>query len=435
MGEVIGFDPGAHFQMLEILSWVHRDTDIRGSFYGYHPPLGFLVPHSIQMLFGISPEISVQWTSFLAGLATFFFLRETLRHCRLLYKPSGIAFLYLASSMPIQVSVSTSINLDGIVLSMAAAVLCASIHMLWPSSIFEDPSQPDRPLPLRFGMADPLVRSAIHDCIVAMIALCSALAGAALTKFSGVVILAIPAFVAWAQPYGRGWWRRCSMGALGCALAIAIVFPYYFARYYMQEGKFFPLNTEWNAGGAVEDAITLRKKDPVHFFAELFKPTTVHAAQGPTFADTQVNRLADTWRDIWIRNQFAGKTTPGALRAGLVYMEIAPWLMLIGFFIFLMHSRRRTPWVRLGWVLVGFSLLQCAALIQYIYRVPYAGWYPAKGLYVLPSIWGIAYLIVSAFQDQRLIPKILRHRIPLLQQGLLCAVLIFVTVNHAIPAY
>ncbi|TSC96768.1 MAG: hypothetical protein Greene101449_1387, partial [Candidatus Peregrinibacteria bacterium Greene1014_49] len=374
-------------------------------------------------------------TSFLAGLAVFFFLRETLKHCRLLYRPSGIAFLYLASSIPIQVSVSTSINLDGIVLSLAAAVFCTSVHMLWPGSAFEDFHQPDRPLPLRFGMEDPLVRSRMHDCIVAMIALCSALAGAALTKFSGVVLLAIPAFVAWAQPYGRGWWRRTSIGAMGCALAIAMVFPYYFARYYAQEGRFFPLTAEWNAEGEVHDAIAARQKDPEAFFAELFAPTPVHAAQGPTFVDTNVNHLSDTWRDIWIRNQFIGETTPGALRMGLAYMGVAPWLMLIGFIIFLKRIGRRTPWIRLGWVLLGFSLLQCAALIQYIYRVPFAGWYPAKGLYILPSIWGITYLIVTAFSDHRIVPQILRRHIPLLQHALMGVVTVFVILNHGIPVY
>ena len=435
MGTVIGFDPGAHTHMLEILSWAHPDSDIHGSFYGYHPPLGFLIPHTIQILFGLSAENSVVWTSFLAALATFFLLRETLRHCNLLRRPSGIAFLYIVSSIPIQISALTSINLDGIVLAMATAVLCASVHIFWPDTVFEDAHQPERPLPLHFGMQDPIVQSQMHNYAIAIIALCTALAGAALTKFSGVLLLAIPVFVSWAQPYGHGWWKRCTVGAAGCALAIAIVFPYYHTRYYMQEGRYFPLNTEWDAGGAVQDAIAQREQDPGKFFTDLFSPSPVHAAQGITHPDDQTNRLADMWRDFWVRRISTGETTHSALRMGLLYMLLAPWLMLVGFILFLRNITRRNAWVRLGWVLLAFSLLQLAAMIHYIYRIPFAGWVPAKGLYVLPSIWGITYLIVNAFLDHRLIPKPLRGSLPKLQHVLMAAVLMFVAINHGIPVY
>ena len=49
--------------------------------------------------------------------------------------------------------------------------------------------------------------------------------------------------------------------------------------------------------------------------------------------------------------------------------------------------------------------------------------------------WGIAYLIVTAFQDQRLLPHRFRPWIPIMQRGAMGLVALFVIVNHAIPMY
>lgn len=433
LGTVIGFDPGAQIEMIDKLSWAVPDTPMHESFYGYHPPLGFLLARLIHLL-GASPEVSIQIVSFAASLLAFFFLRETLRHLQLLDRPSGMAFLYLTSSIPIQISVSTSMNLDVIILAMGSAVLCASVHLLWPHVGFKD-HEAQCPLPLRFDRHDPVLRERSYAHAIAGVATTAAIAFALLTKFSGILLLGIPPLAAWSQPYGYGWWKRCTLGTVACACAILIVFPYYYGRYYMQEGTFLPLNTEWTAKEDTERAIAKRNEDPVQFFVELFGPTSVHASAGPTHTDYDVNHLSDAWRDLWIRNQWTGNTTPRALQAGLLYMHVFPWLIFGGLLLFLERIRRRTPWIRLGWILVTFSILQVLALIQYIYRIPFAGYGPAKGLYILPTVWGIGYLAVMAFQEKRLVPKRFRHRTALLQHGLLLIVALFVVVNHVIPAY
>ena len=433
-GTVIGYDSGAHIEMVQRLTWAMPDTPIRETFYGYHPPLGFLVPRLLHLI-GFTPEHSIQIVSFAASLTAFFLLRATLKHLHLLSKPSGIAFLYIASSIPIQLSIATSVNLDVIVVAFAAATLYGAVRFLWPHAAFSD-AHPQYILPLRFHHSDPHQKNNYYDTTLAVLCSVTAIACAALTKFSGVLLLALLPLVALAQPFHRKWFQRCALGATACAMAMAFAFPYYYARYYIPEGKFFPLNTEWTVKEETERAIAKRDEDRTQFFKDLFHLHPAYAATDPEHSDGEINRLWDAWRDFWIRNMRTGQLrSDAALKVGLLYMHIALWLLPAGLLLFLQRVRRRTSWIRLGWVIVGFSLIQVAALVQYIYRIPYAGYGPAKGLYILPFAWGIAYLIVTAFQDQRLLPHRFRPWIPIMQRGAMGLVALFVIVNHAIPMY
>lgn len=434
MGEVIGFDPGAQIEMVQKLTWGVPDIPIRDTFYGYHPPIGFLMAHTIHLL-GPSPEVSIQIVSFAASLIVFFTMREILKWLHLLYRPSGIAFLYFSASMPIQISVSTSINLDILVLAMSTVTLACAVRLLWPSIAFNDTHLPTKPLPLSFGSEDTDTCKHRHETLLASFTMAAAVAGALLIKFSGLLLISIPPLVLLAAPRTRGWLCRGALAAVSCIAALSLVFPYYYNRYYIPEGKFFPLNTEWTAKEDVEKSIAKRNEDILRFYIELFKPTMVYAQQGPTYSDAEVNRLSDAWRDLWIRDGWTGDTHHAALKVGLAYSTGVPWLMAMGIIIFLRRVRRSTLWIRLGWVLLAFSAVQLVALVQYIYRIPFAGYGPAKGIYILPTIWGVSYLVVTAFQDQRLIPRIFQHHIPLLQHAFMCAVAAFVIVNHAIPAY
>lgn len=433
-GTVIGYDSGAQIEMVQRLTWAVPDTPIRETFYGYHPPLGFLAPRLLYLI-GFTPEHSIQIVSFAASLAAFFLLRAVLKHLHLLSKPSGIAFLYIASSIPIQLSIATSVNLDVIIVAFAAATLYGAVRFLWPHTAFSD-AHPQYVLALGFEHSDPLRKHHRHETALAVLGSVTAIACASLTKFSGVLLLVLLPLVALAQPFHRKWFRHCALGAVACTMAVALAFPYYYSRYYLQEGKFFPLNTEWAAQEETERAIIIRDEDRAQFFKDLFHLHPAYAATDPEYSDSQTNRLWDAWRDFWIRNTRTGQLrSDAAFNVGLLYMHVALWCLPAGLVVFLQRMKRRTAWIRLGWVLVGFSLIQIAALVQYIYRIPYAGYGPAKGLYILPFVWGIAYLVVTTFQDQRLLPKVLRPYTPAIQNILLCCVAVFVVINHAIPAY
>ena len=267
-GTVIGYDSGAHIEMVQRLTWAMPDTPIRETFYGYHPPLGFLVPRLLHLI-GFTPEHSIQIVSFAASLTAFFLLRATLKHLHLLSKPSGIAFLYIASSIPIQLSIATSVNLDVIVVAFAAATLYGAVRFLWPHAAFSD-AHPQYILPLRFHHSDPHQKNNYYDTTLAVLCSVTAIACAALTKFSGVLLLALLPLVALAQPFHRKWFQRCALGATACAMAMAFAFPYYYARYYIPEGKFFPLNTEWTVKEETERAIAKRDEDRTQFFKDLF---------------------------------------------------------------------------------------------------------------------------------------------------------------------
>lgn len=420
--------------MVQRLTWAVPDTPIRETFYGYHPPLGFLVPRLLYLI-GFTPEHSIQIVSFAASLAAFFLLRAVLKHLHLLSKPSGIAFLYIASSIPIQLSITTSVNLDVIIMAFAAATLYGAVRFLWPHAALLE-AHPQYVLALRFHHRDPLQKNCRFETVLAVLGSVAAIACASLTKFSGVLLLGLLPLVALAQPFHRKWFRHCALGATACAMAVAFAFPYYYARYYIPEGKFFPLNTEWAAKEETERAIAKRDEDRAQFFKDLLNVHPAYAATDPEYSDGETNRLWDAWRDFWIRNTRTGQLrSDAAFDFGLLYMHIALWLLPAGLMVFLRRVRRRAAWIRLGWVIVGFALIQVAALVQYIYRIPYAGYGPAKGLYILPFVWAIAYLIVTAFQDQRLLPKVLRRSLPKLQYVLMTAVWMFVVINHTIPVY
>jgi hypothetical protein len=420
--------------MVQRLTWAIPNAPIRETFYSYHPPLGFLLPRILHLI-GFTPEHSIQIISFAASLAAFFLLRATLKHLHLLSKPSGIAFLYITSSIPIQLSIATSVNLEVIIVAFAAATLYSAVRFLWPHTTFSD-AHLQYMLPLRFHDSDPHQKSHYYDTTLAVLGSVAAISCAALTKYSGVLLLTLLPLVALAQPFHRRWFRRCALGAATFVIAMAFTFPYYYSRYYIHEGKFFPINAEWTVKEEMEQAIAKRDEDRIQFFKDLFHLHPAYAATDPERTDAETNRLWDVWRDFWIRNTRTGQVrSVAALKVGLLYMHIASWLLPAGLLIFLQRVRRRTSWIRLGWVILGFSLIQIAAQVHYIYRLPYAGYGPGKALYILPFVWGIGYLVVTTFQDQRLLPKFLRGSLPKLQHALMTVVLIFVIVNHAIPVY
>lgn len=406
LGHEVGFDAGAHIEMLNLITWAHPETALKGSFYGYHPPMGFLLPRTLHLL-GFVPEVSVQIISFLAGLAAFFFLRLTLKEISALRTPRGTAFLVLSTGLPLSVYLLHSVNLDILILAEGAIVLFCCTRLFLR----------ERPEELSCG-----------DRWMAWFGLLSTLSFAMLTKFSGVLLLALPPIAAVVGCRSRQWLPRLAKVAVVILLALAMGLPYYGVRYYLSERTFFPNNGDWMVSGAFVEARTKRNTDPIGFFANLFAPNPVHREKGLAHRDYDVLRLSDTWRDYWLKDQFLGSSVPFSLELGSVYFFTAPWLLVLGGVALLRRRMDFTvPWRRLGRVVLLFGLFQFAALLVYLTLNPFAGWGPAKAIYIAPTIWGIAYLLTG------LVP---RDPLNARQQRTFAVLLVgFTLLNFILPVY
>ena len=406
LGREVGFDAGAHIEMLNLITWTNPETALKGSFYGYHPPMGFLLPRTLYLL-GFVPEVSVQIVSFLAGLVAFFFLRLTLKEIGVLRTPQGTAFLVLSTGLPLSVYLLHSVNLDVLILAEGAIVLfCCT----------------------RLFLRERSENLSCGDRWTAWFGLLSTLSFAMLTKLSGILLLALPPIAALVGSRPRRWLPRLAKATTVMLLALAMVLPYYGVRYYLSEHTFFPNNGDWMVGGAFVEARARRNADPVGFFVDLFAPNPVHREKGLAHRDYDVLHLSDTWRDYWLKDQFLGSSAPFSLEIGSVYFFAAPWLLALGGATLL---RRRINlsvlWRRLGRVVLFFGLLQFTALIVYLTLHPFAGWGPAKAIYITPTIWGIAYLLTGLVPRDPLTPRQQRTLTTLLTS--------FILLNFLIPIY
>lgn len=439
-GESWGFDSDAHRWMLQILSWGDPIVGVRESFFSYHPPLGFLLPRTL-MLTGFSDVVSIQLVSFVASLTAFFFLRATLKSLNLLYHPVSLAFLYITASIPLQVYMATSINLDAIILACASATLYCAVRIFWCKN----------------------TREQIVRLTLGLIAI---LTFSILTRFSGLILIAIPTLVALFSPQKKhqapstkfqknsklqnpnykksflgfenwdffGAWdlgfgifqklKLITASTLISVIALAVASPYYINRYYAQEGVLLPSNND----GWIEPYQVQRDTDRLTFVLnQLFAPLA--HAEGTPLEDFDFAgiRLFDTWNSIWARSTWFRAQSLPSIIVSMFYIVTMPFL-LVGGLIAYRKTKNRTPalWKALGRTLILFSLLQLLASIQFVYNKPYAPWHPAKAIYIAPVILGIGYLISNNLYT---LQSELGWKIAL---GF---VAMFIMLNHGVPVY
>lgn len=397
----MGFDAGAQLEAMERIAWL-GGIGVRDTFYSYHPPMGFLLPKSL-MLFGVSDVVSAQIVSFAAILAAFLFLRATLRRLALLHTSAGLALLYITFGLPMITFMGSSVNLDAIVFACGCAVLHWSIELFW-------------------GDDEPSRTTATMGIVVA-------LSIALLTKFSAVVLLVLPALAAATSQRRASLVLRVESAGAVCMLALLIVSPYYLVRYYHGEGKLLVSNTDFLIPEAVEESKQTRDANPAAFVGTLF--SSAPDEKQITETDYDAIRLWDAWRDFWVRNAFLGPSVPGGIMLGRAQLYASAWLLMLGAASVAMARwrRRRSPWLQLGGVLLPFSSLVIGALMFYLYQTPFAGWGPAKGIYIAPVALGIAYLIAAPLWSQ---DAGRRPQPPILLTSVLSA---FLLVNHLLPVY
>lgn len=414
-GKFIGFDVDPHLSHLASLRWTSFSPEIHSDFYVYQPPLGFLIPMVVRLL-GFGNGQSVQITSFVASLCSFFLIRETLRSLGLLLRTRSVIFLYVAFSLPIIVHLSTSINLDIVLLALTTAVilLCTTLWWKRPRSKWS------------------------RLMLYAMLCVC--LCAAMFVKFSGVLLLTIPPAAAFFSPQRA---RAVSVAVLISMLAAFIVFPYYEGRYYREAGTFFPNNGDLFQEFAekFQDARMMRDENRLAYVVRMFTPGPIARTQNPGYRDYSVMRFSDTWRDVWSGDVERIPMTSITAAIASFYLVIMPFLFLFGlagccFIICKSRTSKQDVQERnFGSLLLIITIINIVALLWYMYRNPVPDWRSGKGIYIAPALLGVAWILVHAdclclslrsrgakvFNRRRIIFIILTFA--------------FMIINHLVPVY
>ncbi len=402
-GQEAGFDTGAHLEMVTNLTWLNPTVDLGRFFYAYHPPLGFLMAHSITWL-GLSPVESVQILNFAASLIGFFAIRQTLKICGLIDHPAAIVFLYLFGSLPIELFLAWSINLDIVIAMYASLTILFSVRLFW------------------YEPAESQNRLWLGTTIAALIA------AGLLTKFSGLLLITIPLIVAVVRPHVTK--RLLLTAGLIAVSGLAIVAPYYATRYVAQTGRPFPTNLEIFDAGELEKVRADRSRHAAAFILDMFKPSPFHGAANEVVRDRDNIRLSDVWQDIWLKEKNLGPMSDSTRALGYLEETVAAFLMIAGLAGLVWHMRTDRLWDRFGLVLFGFGAVQMLAFIFYLWSQPVAGWAPTKGIYLAASLPLVAYSIA------RLVPVERKGRTEeLLQMASVTLVAILLVIHHFMPFY
>lgn len=399
-GMGIGFDGSHHIEMLAVYTWNNLTADLQQTAYSYHPPVGFLLARAI--FFALQdPIASIQVLSWLCSLIAFFALRGVLQKLDILHSARGTIFLYLTNAIPLMVFISVNINLDIIIFAITILVLGYAIRAYW-------------------------LEQSRRQYVLLHIWILIALVLGMLTKFSGLLLFAIPFLVAICNSNRQQLKLHIASSLAVSIFAAAAILPYYTVRYYKQTGSFFPSNTEWIIPDEMQAAKEARDADTAAFTKALFSPTSVHKDEGYTFRDYDNIRLSDTWRDFWVKDQYLGPTTTAAENTGVWLMKLSPLALVLGLGIFLFARKRVSPFMSLGWVLLLYSTVILGAFVKYLYDTPLAAWGPGKGIYIAALCLPIAYLLTQAFT--------LREH-PVLVRLSLFGTATLIVLTHALPMY
>lgn len=411
-GHEVGFDLKSHIEYMRHIDWNNPLISATATGYSYHPPLGFLLPELLYPL-GFSEVGAIHAVSAAFGIVAFVALRATLSRLGLLRTATGIAFLYFTSSLPIIIFLARSVNIDSHILAYAAVTLYLCIRI--------------------FVTTETRLMRFLLQCACGIV-----IALAMMTKASGLLLFALPLLVISVEAFHakprlrRTEWKHWLAGlAVIGAVSSAYFLPYYIVRYYEQKGAVIFLDGMPKDYVMQNHARAERDKDRVGFVTAMFLPTSAHQIS-LNVRDRVTPRLSDTWKDIWMKDEWLGKSAPAQRAVGTFYWTIAPLLLLVGAAAFARTAHRPDAWSKLGLVFGGFAALQLLALIAYVYRMPWGIGIPSKAIYIAPAAWAIGFLAASATTLDFLFEK--KFKAPFGKIAL-CLVAAFMVLNHVLPVY
>jgi hypothetical protein len=390
----VGYDAEGHIAYVNAIWILAPYLELQEFYYAHHPFIAFWLP-AVLMRTGLSAILSVQIISVIASLISFFCVRKTLQLLNLLESPQGIAFLYIAFGMPIQVYMSVMVGMDVLMTMWACIILLLSVRMFWA----ENP------------------KSERVNAMLLLLAIVASL----LTKYSGLLLCVIPVLVILFSTR-QNKIHSLMRVMLICFAAGAFVLPYYYERYFKADGTINFGTYIWT------DEIKMWKSvfhgRPLRFIRHLFLP---FGRFDPWFQST--------WESVW----GMAEKPPFSFASGyirLMYAELAPLYMLLGSLVWAWRRKALSvQWHRLGGVLAVLFCILLVSLAMYIYRYPLHGYFNNKGIYIAPASFIIAFLLSHIV----LLPDILlpHHKTAhhWIQLYFITFIAGFVLINHLVPIF
>jgi hypothetical protein len=412
IGQPIGFDAKPYIRVFRDTHWFQALPSIREYVYAYHPPLAPLIQRFISA-FGFDPIYSSQIFSFICIIGSFFAFRAILKKIGLLDKFCGVAFLYLAFSLPVFIFMTYEIGNDAPVFLFANIVLYLSVFLFWDKKIKKDRNNIDR---------------------LVMIFLMLVISASMLVKYTGFLNIFIPFFVILVRGTKKDLIRNIVLAVLIAILSISLVFPFYYYRYYKSEKSFFPVNADWiiESRGIAEEVEKRREKKLLYIAKNMIRiPRESFYLANEPVRDSFFHSI---WFQTWKLDKRAEEQGKASSIFSNIYLTIFFALMLLGTVSFGLFFGGRDPtWNSLGGLLVCVGLLFAFGMIFYGFKYPLWSWIIFKSKYMAPSLLWISYSTVTFLMD---IPSIftklkMRH----IEHVSLICIFVFMVINHVLPVY
>ena len=414
-GHIQGFDAGAYLEVFDHTHFFQPLPGVREFFYSYHPPLSHFLQRIIFFLYP-NREISSQILSFLAVTGAVVLLRALLKHCGLLWSLPGVCFLYIAASLPVYIFLSTASSHDPLVFFWAVLTLALSVRIFWKT-----PAQIQKP------------REEKRKQIGYSLLLIMTIAASLFTKFTGLLNIALPFIVIAVRYPPREIIKKGSLAFLLSSVALAMVGPFYYQRYYQSEGKFFPSPMEWIMTGTLKARWAERDADPAGFTLRMLRwPGEPLWGMGtPVVQDSFFHSF---WMHLWKRDTILGPQMQFSSLLSDVYIGFFFGIFVSGTVLFFtLHSRRPKNWNHLGWILLCVALLFHGVMVAYAFEYPVWEWRIFKVNFIAFAMLWIPFCAAIILYH---VLDITRSRLRyVLQWVAIFAVAEFMIFNHLLPVY
>lgn len=367
----VGWDAGDHLEMIDHWPWEEEVWSVRSHFYAFHPQLGFFLGKALVTL-GMHRDAAAQTVAAFAMLGAFFAMRWVLRRFGVLESARGLATLYGGASLPVQVYLAHSINLDALLQAAAIGAIAASIAFVQERTWR------------------------------AWIMLVVFLVAGLLTKATGVLLLVIPAAVMLCIGRWRNEiWRAGAAAILPSVVACAIVAPYIIVRYVIPEGRVFITNMDmdeydlWLLEG---DRERFAERGALAFAKDLVWGITPGTETLDTRDSVRV-RFVNAWKDLWASN--ASNIRQGGFSFGLsaFFAWVGTALLLLGAWRSVL--RPAPAWLGLTRILAILFALQILMMIVFVFRYPHPIGNPMKAVYAAPALLLLWVLLGAGIEAKR----------------------------------
>jgi hypothetical protein len=411
-GRAQGFDVGQWFHMFRGTQWFRALPSPRSGISNYHPPGSHLLGRLVYAIYPHPVEAS-QILSTLSLLVAFFALRSTLRRIGWLTTLPGLWLLYGGMSLPLMVWLAAETGYDPPALGWFMLALPVSTALFW------GPTPPVR-----------RCRAAFASRLALLVLV---FAGGLFNKFTALLAFSIPFLIILIRRGLRAWFRELWAPATAAVLAVLLVLPLYYNRYYKTEGTWMPAAMEWLRPHDLKVARAARDAAPWRFVRNMLRiPQQPVAGAGQPVVDSFYHSV---WLHTWKFDTAMGPQAPLGVPVSDGYVRAFAYVLPVGTVLFLLRQRHLpSSWRHLGWLLLAIAALFTASALSFAWQYPLWDWRVFKAKYLSPALLWVPYATAVVFADRGL-GALETRTARWIQRAGLSLVLAFMCVNHLLPVY